>query len=748
MAGRDAMQPSVGASVPKVDGAAKVTGAARYVDDLPVAGCWHGKTVRSRAAYGVLRALRRDPGTDWSAVVVVTAADIPGTNVIALIHDDQPALVPIGGTVRHVDEPIAIVAAPTRALAEAAAAALEPVMDEAPGVHSIEDALAAEIALHGDDNVFARYELRKGAADIDAVLAGCDVVIDGEYRTGAQEQMYIEPQGALAWWEGETCHVIGSMQCPFYVHKALVVLLGLDPERAVVSQAVTGGGFGGKEEYPSMIAARAALAARKAGRPVKIIYDRAEDIAATTKRHPARIRHRLGVRADGTFVACDVDVVIDGGAYATLSPVVLSRAVLHAAGPYRFESVRVTGRAVATNTPPHGAFRGFGAPQVTFAYERQVQKAARRLGLESIAIRRANMLREGDATATGQLLDGSVGSAEVLAAIERAQAGAVPPARRLGTAASPLRRGRGVALYFHGAGFTGSGEQRLAGKATVAAVASGGFEVRASSTDIGQGAITTFCQLAADALGVPLERVAVAEPATDRVPDSGPTVASRTCMVVGGVVERAAREVRMALEAWARATGIAGELTELAARYAAEHGELARTCTYESPPGIAWDDATYTGAAYPTYGWAACLVDVAIDLDTYEVAVERCVQAVDVGKAIHPVIVAGQIEGGTLQALGWALWEKVGYDRGRVINASMTDCIIPTSWDAPELDTVLVEKPYAHGPHGAKGVGEIPMDGPAAAVANAIEAALGAPIDALPALPEVIALAARGRALR
>src|SRR6185436_13351311 len=211
-------------------------------------------------------------------------------------------------------------------------------------------------------------------------------------------------------------------------------------------------------------------------------------------------------------------------------------------------------------------------------------------------------------------------------------------------------------------------------------------------------------------------------------------------MVVGGVVERAARALRKRLEAWAAERGVAGSLLDIArAHAAATGGELAETVTYEPPPGVAWDDATYTGSAYPVYGWAACLVDVEVDLDTCEVAVLRCVQAVDVGKAINPTIVRGQIEGGTLQALGWAVLENVVYKGGRVANANMTNCIVPTFADAPELETILVEVPYPYGPSGAKGVGEIPMDGPAAAVANAVEEALGCAFDALPISPEAVA---------
>ena len=753
--------------MPRVDGVAKVTGTARYLDDLELPGVQHGVTVRSTIAHGTFDGLDLDPAFDWTDITVVTADKVAwgkglaaggfGENYIAMLDRDQPALVPPGGRIKHVDEPLALVAAPTRARALAARAHARPRQTALPPVLTVDDALRAETKLYGDDNVFKQFLIRKGHTDDDELeraMAGAARIIEGTYETGAQEQMYIEPQAMAAWPEdgpdGKTLRIAGSMQCPYYVHKAMKVLLGCGPDEVAVAQTVTGGGFGGKEEYPSMLAAHCAMLASAVGGPVKMVYDRDEDIAATTKRHPARVRHRLGLRGDGSICAIDVDVVMDGGAYLTLSPVVLSRGVLHAAGPYRCDVVRVRGRAVATNHPPHGAFRGFGAPQTTFAYERQIDKAARAMGVAPWDYRDRHALRAGDTTATGQELAASVGTDDVIRAIREA-AGPAPARDGTNRHGAPVKRGRGLAFYFHGAGFTGSGEQRLAGRAAVHARADGTFEVLASSTDMGQGSTTIFTQIAAGALGVPATQVRVPDPATDEVPDSGPTVASRTCMVVGGLVERAARTLRLRIEAWADAAGVKGDLGQLAAAMIErkidldpQHGGITETVQYQPPPGIHWDDATYTGQAYPCYGWAGCLVDVEVDLDTHEVAILRCVHAVDVGKAINPVIVKGQIEGGTVQALGWAVLEGIVYKDGRVANANMTNCIVPTFADIPELETVIIECPYPFGPSGAKGVGEIPMDGPAAAVANALEDALGVPFDRIPMLPEDIARAVRG----
>lgn len=743
---------NVGTSIPRVDGDAKVSGTARYVDDISLPGMLFGRTVRSTVPHARLSGIHLDPGFTWDGLTVVTADDIPGTNIIKLLDNDQPALVPVGGRIRHAEEPVALIAGADEARVAEALRHVHLEVEELAAVFDPEAALAGEIKVHGEDNVLARLEIHKG--DAEAAIATAARVIEGTYRTGAQEQMYIETQGVIADWRRDEAgapraHVEGSLQCPFFVHTALKELLALDDDHVVVGQTVTGGAFGGKEDYPSLLAAHAVLLAKKAGAPVKMVYSRSEDLAVTTKRHPSIIHHRLGLHADGTIAAIDIDLILDGGAYPTMSSVVLARSILHAAGPYRCEHTRVIARAVATNTPPHGAFRGFGAPQSTFAYERQMTKAARALGLDPFAFRRLNMLRLGDTTSTGQKLESSVGSAEVLEAVE-AQLAKPAPAPPLLPIGAPIKRGRGLAFYNHGAGFTGRGEERIKGTSAVAVASDGHFEVRVAATDMGQGSNTTLAQIAASALGVPFGAVRMVRPETDKVPNSGPTVASRTCMVVGAVVEKAAKQLRERLAAFGDEKGLGRDMIAVGRRYAEEHGSVEERATYRSPPGISFDDTTYRGDAYPCFGWAAIVVDVAVDTDTYEVFVERAIHAVDVGKAINPVIVAGQIEGGTLQALGWALWEHQVYQNGRVLNHRMTDNIIPTARDAPDLETLIIEVPYPYGPHGAKGLGELPMDGPAAAAAAALEEALadelgGTHLDEIPLLPEILASLTNGK---
>ncbi|HXG91005.1 MAG TPA: xanthine dehydrogenase family protein molybdopterin-binding subunit [Blastocatellia bacterium] len=753
---------AVGQNVLRKEGYEKLTGAARYIADYAIEGMLCGKTIRSTIARGRIKSIQFDSGYDWSRIVVADYRDIPGANYVALIETDQPLLAE--SEVRHAEEPVLLIAAESKHEAEEAARHIHIEYEESNPVLTIEESLRADEIIFGSDNVMKRYLIGRG--DVDEGFAQADFIIEGEYRVPHQEQLYIEPQGVIAIPGDGEMTVMGSMQCPYYVHKALKQLLNLDDERAVVIQTTTGGGFGGKEEYPSMIASHAALLAHKARRPVKIIYDRAEDIAATTKRHPGIIRHRTGVTRDGRLTASEIDIVLDGGAYVTLTPVVLSRGAIHALGPYRCPNVRVTARAVATNTPPNGAFRGFGAPQVAFAYEMQMEKIAATLQIDPLELRRINMLREGDITATGQQLAWSVGSEDVLnAAVEssnffekRRSAREFNQAIEESLKQSPAqtenkRRGVGLSFFFHGAGFTGSGEAKMKAQAGIEVTAEGRARILSASTEIGQGTRTIFCQIVADEIGVDFNDVEIEEPDTSRVPDSGPTVASRTTMVVGRVVQLAAREVKEKLlcfaaerfgtsdikiiEGWL----IADEkrlarFEETARDYLAQHGELRVYARYAHPPTVEWDDETYSGDAYPVYSWGADVAEVEVDMDTYEVTVVKITTAQDIGRAIHPLLAAGQIEGGTLQAVGYGLLEELVWNRGRIVNNRLTNYIIPTSLDAPEMETVIVEKEYPHGPFGAKGVGELPMDGAAPAIAAAVFNATGAFVNEIPITPE------------
>jgi CO/xanthine dehydrogenase Mo-binding subunit len=691
----------VGRSVPRREGLDKALGRARYVDDLRFPGMLHGRTVRTSIPRGELLSVHLD--FDARGFAVVDHHDIPGRNVVALIQDDQPFLVE--REIRHAEEPVLLLAHEDREALAAAAVRLEcraapPVLDP-----------------ERSTRVFKEIVIEKG--DVARGLAESDLVVAGEYRTGRQEHVYVEPQGMIAVPGDGAVTVYGSLQCPYYVHKALVALLGLPPENVRVVQTETGGGFGGKEEYPSIIAGHAALLALKSGRPVKIVYDRLEDMAATTKRHPSIVRHRTGVARDGRITAMEIDVLLDGGAYCTLSPVVLSRGCLHATGPYRCENVRIRGRAVMTNTPPCGAFRGFGAPQTVFAAEVQMDRVAEALGLDPARLRDRNALRPGDTMATGQVLGEDASALPVLReALRRSDY------HRKRRAYRGTGRGIGLSLFFHGAGFTGSGEVALASRASLELVPRG-VRILVGSTEMGQGTRTMLAQIVAEELGWPIGRVLVACPDTASVPDSGPTVASRTCMVVGGLLKACAAEIAE------RLAGLSP------AAYLRRHGPLTVTRQYEPPPGISWDEATYRGDAYATYGWGCNVVEVGLDPVTYEVRPTRVTAVVEIGRAVNPVLAAGQVEGGTAQALGFALLEDVVLREGRMANAQLTNYLIPTILDTPPVDVTILEAPYPHGPFGAKGVGEMPMSGPGPAVANAVRH-LGKDVRSLPITPEKV----------
>jgi CO/xanthine dehydrogenase Mo-binding subunit len=708
MAPRSPRLKVVGRDVRRKDGDDKVTGRAQYVDDLVFPGMIYGATIRSTIPCGRVTKIHID--LSRKDFTIVDPSDIPGANVVALIDVDQPCLA--DGVVRHVAEPLLLIAHENRERLLGANVRVDyepttPIFDPEQSPTS-----------------FKTIHIDKG--DLEAGFAEADVIVEGEYRAGHQEQLYIEPNGVIAVPDGKRITVYGSLQCPYYVHRALMTVMAASAKQVRVVQAETGGGFGGKEEYPSVLACHAALLARKSRRPVKMIYDRVEDLLATTKRHPAIVRHRTGVTNAGRITAMEIDIVLDGGAYCTLSPVVLSRGVLHATGPYRADNVRIRGRVMMTNTPPNGAFRGFGAPQTQFGIEVHMDRIADALGLDPVRVREVNAFKPGDVTATGQVLGPDTSALPVLHEAVRRSRFIEKRRKWQGTS-----RGIGLSLFFHGSGFTGGGETKLASKVALQLTPRGAC-IRVASTEIGQGTRTMHAQIVAETLGLPLEAIDVHAADTAEVPDSGPTVASRTCMIVGRLLERAALQMRSRL----------GGLTP--AQYCRRHRPFTIVEQYAPPPGLQWDDETYHGDAYGSYGWGCNVVELEVDRDTWQVTPTRVTAVAEIGRAIHPSMVRGQIEGGTAQGVGYALLEEVVMRDGRMANAQLTNYIIPTPPDTPPIDVFVLERPYAHGPFGAKGVGEMPIDGPAPAVVNALRHA-GYDVRTIPATPERIMKATQRR---
>src|SRR5437870_611887 len=735
----------VGKPIPRKEGRKKVTGQALYVDDLNFPGVLHGVTVRSSIPRGRIKNISFEGDIPWDEFVVVTAKDIPGENYVALILNDQPYLA--DEVVNHPEEPVVLLAHQDKYLLEEARRHVSIDYEELPAIFTLEESLEKKEIIWGEDNVFKKFLVDKG--NVDDVWSKADFIVEGEYHTGAQEQLYIENNGAIAIANrADGVTVWGSMQCPYYVHKALIKLFGLPEEKIRVIQTETGGGFGGKEEYPSMIAGHAALLAWKSGQPVKMIYDRAEDMAATTKRHPSRTRHKTAVTKDGKLLAMGIEFVIDGGAYCTLSPVVLSRGTIHAAGPYFCPNVRIHSKAVATNVPPHGAFRGFGAPQSIFALERQMDRVAKTIGLTPEEFRRRNFIKQGETTATSQTIHEGVDMEGLLnrafelsdyhAKRDRfARENDVAQAVSLRSQTNSLRnmkKGIGFASFMHGAGFTGSGEVYLQSVVGAEATPEGRVRILAASTEIGQGTNTVFAQIAAEALGLDYDLIEVTQPDTAQVPNSGPTVASRTCMIVGKLVESAVLGLKQTLVG----SGLLPdqftqtEFQKACGDYIEKFGSLKSFSKYEPPPGIRWDDEKYQGDAYGAFAWAVYVAEVSYDPLTYEAHVDDFVAVQEIGRVINPVLAAGQIEGGVAQAIGYTLYENVVWQNGRMLNSQMTNYIIPTAADIPPIRVYFEENPYAFGPAGAKGIGELPMDGPAPAILNAFENATGYSFNYIP----------------
>jgi len=596
-------------------------------------------------------------------------------------------------------------------------------------------------------------KVRRG--DVKSAFKACDVIIENEYRTPYQEHAYIEPQAMIAIpFPDGSLEIRGAMQCPFYVRKAVTTVTGLPESKVRVIQCATGGAFGGKEDVPSLLACQVALPALKLQKPVKLLYDRTEDMISMSKRHPAWIRYKSGATKDGILRAGEVEYVIDGGAYATLSAVVLFRGTAHSIGPYRCENVSVDSYAIATNKVPCGAFRGFGSPQILFAAESQIDQLATRLKLDPVEFRKRNLLRTGDETITGQKLKNSVGLEQCLDKVVQVS-GWTPDAN------SNENIGFGFSTIYYGVGLGAGGKHLARTGARVIINADSSVLFSVGTTEMGQGMTTVLSQIVAEELGVPYESVSMMPTDTSRVPDSGPTVASRSTTMSGNALKDACIKIRNVIdeETSDMLNNTKGNIRiENGMVYADDNkiplAKVVESCTtkrkslsaegwHVSSP-TSFDNDTGQGDAYVTYAWSANLAKVKVDKETGEIQVLKIWSAHDVGKAINPSLAEGQIEGGVLQGLGFALLEDMTTDStGAIKNPEFSTYIIPTAEDQPEIVPLIIEEPYPDGPFGAKGFGEHPSMGIAPAIANAVNAAVGVRIKQLPITPEKVWLALR-----
>lgn len=716
---------------------AKATGRALYVGDLVFGGpdivsedggvpmgpssglgadMLFGRFYRSPHPRGRILAVRYPELPD--GYYIVDASHVPGKNEIPMAASrDMPCFA--NGEVRYVGQIVAVVCGPDPAVVDSLVSSIEMDVEALPVCRDMDEALSLKGGpIHNDDNIFCRVDLDRG--DVDAAFREAHAVVEGVYDTGFQEQFYMEGQGLVTWRDGERIGVRGSMQCPFYVNHAVTHVLGLPHDDVRVIQDTVGGAFGGKEDYPEIMGAPMAVASWVSGKPVRMLMDRVEDMAFTSKRHPSRCTYKSAWDARGRLLAIDAIVDIDGGAYESYTKIVLMRAVFTSLGVYNVPAFRIRGRGIATNTVPSGAFRGFGAPQSLFGLEMHMEEAARRLNMEVLDIKKSLFLKKGDSTVTNGtfrdeiILDKLTEEADKLSGYSEKRARYKASSGNGG----PMR-GIGMSFILHGCGFTGDGEQKIIkGEVALRKSAQGQVEILCASVDFGQGPQTTFRKVVAETLNLKNEDIIFHYPDTDRVPDSGPTVASRTMMVVGYLIQKAAEELKTI---W-------------------KDGEDQRVeRKYEMPPGMAWDQENLVGDSYATYGWGVNVCEVETDPVTWETRILGAWGVYDVGRAIDQRVVDGQIQGGMSQSLGYGAMEKLEIDeQGRFRQITMSDYMVPTSLDFPRTGAATVDNPYAYGPYGAKGMGEMVHDAGHAAFAAAVEQAVGRACPVIPLVPETL----------
>lgn len=750
----------IGKPVIRPDALEKAIGRSRYVGDLTRPGMLHAVTVR--APHASMKSVHVD--TEIASkmprvVCIATASDIPGANHVPLVFKDQPFLA--NGEVRFHAEAVALVAAETYldAVRAAEAVRVEGTI-ETPCIDPLEALKPSAPRIHSEDNIFKSYDIERG--EVDRLMASADIVVEQTYRTPHQVHCYLEPQGMLAECDDAGgIRVEGSMQCPFYVQDAVADLLGLPKNKVIIVQSTTGGAFGGKEDVPSIVAGHAALLAWLTKRPVRLIYSREEDFRSMSKRHPSVTRVRISSTSDGKLLAADILYTLNGGAYSTLSPIVLWRGTVHAAGPYCWDAVRIHGRAVATHTVPCGAFRGFGQPQVAFAIESAMDELAKKLDISPLELRRRNIIKQGAVTATNHRIDSVCGLEEAMeraaAAIDWASKWKPAPDTIPAATHAPVR-GLGISTTFYGVGLGAGGKHLARAGAYIQIEDDGSIRVYIGNTEMGQGARGAIGQIVAEGLAAPFESVYVGPTDTSRVPDSGPTVASRTTVMSGNAVLDACGTLRISLDraaadllecspdqisagnGWYLVQGQdwrAVSYAETVRQARALRLPLAATGWYVAPDTTFGDFGQ--GHPYMTYVWSANAVEVEVDPATLAVRLVRIAAAHDVGKAINPREVEGQIRGGVLQGIGYGIMEEIAIaPNGVMLNPGFSGYLIPTSTDTPDIIPIIVENPFPEGPFGARGIGEPPLIGVAPAIANAIANALGVRVRDLPLRPETL----------
>ncbi|TDD48110.1 xanthine dehydrogenase family protein molybdopterin-binding subunit [Saccharopolyspora elongata] len=726
----------------------KVKGSLLYAADWTLPGMLYARVVRSAFPSARIKsvdvaAARALPGV----VTVLTARDVPrnrlvehATGGLGELTVAMPVLA--DDRVRYAGEPIALIAAASQQIADEAAELVDVDYEELPGVFDPEAALADDAPrVHDEGNVLINWHIRRG--DVEAALAAADVVVEGEYRSQRVEHAYLEPEAGVGWMDAGVLTLRVSTQV---IEHAVEIadILGLPANKVRVIGAYMGGGFGGKEDMT--VEPYLALLVWRTQRPVRMVWDRQESMMASTKRHPFVMRYRTGVRYDGTIVAQDIDITGDAGAYPYLSARVMFAGAAVSCGPYRTPNASLRSRAVFTNNVPTSAFRGFGAMQVVFGYESQMDRLADVLGLSTVEVRRRNFLSKTDIIPTGESLATCVAGSETM---ERALArlGEPPqpssPSKRVGRGFACNMQPYGRTVWFHDHASTWLSLQP-----------DGTLLLRAGITDLGAGQAASLCQIASEVLGVPLDEISVYIGDTALNPPAGGTFGTRQLYMSGNAVLHAARRLRDEIAPVAaemlgcRTADLAFEdglvrgpastgltLAELVAGCEERGVDTSLLSRWRADRG-AFDPITGQGDSFPDYTYGCHATDVEVDVETGEVAVLRYTASHDVGRAINPLRVEGQIQGGAMQGLGYALMEDVVLEEGNCASTLFASYLIPSSLDMPDVEVEIVESGEGKGPLNSRGIGEPPIGPCAAAIANAITAAIGERPTCLPMTPE------------
>ncbi|HWR41939.1 xanthine dehydrogenase family protein molybdopterin-binding subunit [Sporomusa sp.] len=764
----------VGQSVKKLDAVDKVLGKAQFAADIHFDGMLYAKVFRSNVPHGILRSIDVSKAEALPGVaVILTGKDVPGSNSTGMIIKDEPVLVKNNEKIRKIGDPLALIAAETEALAEKALELIEVDIEVLPPVFDPVAAMTDSVPkIYADGNVLAVRKIRKG--DTAAAFQRCAVVVEQEYRTQMVEHGYIEPEAGVAKFDGDVVTMWVSTQNTHFDAKEVARNLKVGLDKVRVIQAATGGGFGGKLDISVQV--HLGLLAMKTRRPVKLVYTRTESIVNSAKRHPCTIKMKTGTDEIGKLLAMECSIIGDTGAYASYGPGTLTRTAVHATGPYEIPHVAIDAHTVYTNNPTAGAMRGFGVPQVAFAHESQMDMLAEKIGMSPLEIRLLNAFRPGSVTATGAELKQSIG---IVPTLEKTATAAKTIFSSHSEVTCQKKRGVGIASMWYGIGNTGLPNPS---GAYVNLLDDGTVLILTGCADIGQGSDTALAQIVAEEFGIDMEDIRVVSADTGITPDGGASSASRQTYISGNAVRLAAQEAKKVLiETAAVMLGVApGDVVvgykELCVRTDSDQSQFLSDCLSEcrldlglSPKGkglsvsltdciaqcrmkgkltlghgwfnpdtTSLDPETGQGKPYATYAFATQIAEVDVDTESGEIEVIRIIAAHDVGQAINPVNIEGQIEGGCTMGLGYALTEEIQVSEGKILTKNLATYLMPTALDVPEMYPLIVEEHEQTGPFGAKGVGEPTLIPTAAAIANAVYDAIGVRFTELPITPEKV----------